>query len=148
MKAQIYQIWPISLLPSISKIFEKVILEQLSTYLDNNNLIHKHQYGFRKHHSTEYATLHILDYLNCEMDLKGKPINLYLDLSKAFDSLFHKILLSKLTLSDPGYFRQLTIRGWGDLKSLPLRSRKLLCQCSLIIHVHFTRCFKHVPIGI
>ena len=40
----------ISLLPSISKIFEKVILEQLSTYLDNNNLIHKHQYEFRKHH--------------------------------------------------------------------------------------------------
>ena len=87
---------PISLLPSISKIFEKVILEQLSTYLDNNNLIHKHQYGFRKHHSTEYATLHIVDYLNCEMDLKRTPINLYLDLSKAFDSLFHEILLSKL----------------------------------------------------
>ena len=75
---------------------EKVILEQLSTYLDNNNLIHKHQYGFRKHHSTEYATLHIVDYLNCEMDLKRTPINLYLDLSKAFDSLFHEILLTKL----------------------------------------------------
>ena len=38
----------ISLLPSISKIFEKVILEQLTTYLNKNNLIHKHQYGFRK----------------------------------------------------------------------------------------------------
>ena len=46
---------PISLLPSISKIFEKVILEQLTTYLIINNLIHKHQYGFRKNHSTEYA---------------------------------------------------------------------------------------------
>ena len=39
---------PISLLPSISKIFENVILEQLATYLDRNNLIHKHQYGFEK----------------------------------------------------------------------------------------------------
>ena len=48
---------PISLLPSISKIFEKVILEQLTTYLNKNNLIHKHQYGFRKNHSTEYASL-------------------------------------------------------------------------------------------
>ena len=86
---------PISLLPSISKIFEKVILEQLSTYMDNNNLIHKHQYRFRKHHSTEYATLHIVDYLNYEMDLKRTPINLYLDLSKAFDSLFPELLLSK-----------------------------------------------------
>ena len=44
---------PISLLPSISKIFEKVILEQLTTYLNKNSLIHKHQYGFRKNHSTE-----------------------------------------------------------------------------------------------
>ena len=41
---------PISLLPSMSKIFEKVILEQLFTYLDDNNLIHRHQYGFRKRH--------------------------------------------------------------------------------------------------
>ena len=87
---------PISLLPSISKIFEKVILEQLSTHLDNNNLIHKHQYGFKKHHSTEYAALHIVDYLNYELDLKNTPINLYLDLSKAFDSLCHKFLFSKL----------------------------------------------------
>ena len=41
---------PISLLPSMSKIFEKVILEQLFTYLEDNNFIHRHQYGFRKHH--------------------------------------------------------------------------------------------------
>ena len=64
--------------------------------MDNNNLIHKHQYGFRKHHSTEYAALHVVDYLNYELDLKNTPINLYLDLSKAFDSLCHEILLSKL----------------------------------------------------
>ena len=87
---------PISLLSSISKIFEKVLLEQLTTYLDNNNLIHNHQYGFRKRHSTEYAALHIVDYLNYGMDLKRTPINLYLDLSKAFDSLSHKTLIGKL----------------------------------------------------
>ena len=55
---------PISLLPSISKIFEKIILEQITTYLDTNNLILKHQYGFRKNHSAEYAALHIVNYLN------------------------------------------------------------------------------------
>ena len=87
---------PISLLPSISKIFEKVILEQLATYLDRNNLIYKHQYGFRKNHSTEYASLHIVDYLNYELDKNRTPTNIYLDLSKAFDSLYHDILLNKL----------------------------------------------------
>ena len=87
---------PISLLPSISKIFEKAILEQLATYLDSNNLIHKHQYGFRKNHSTEYASLHLVDYLNYETDKRRTPVNFYLDLSKAFDSLSHYILLNKL----------------------------------------------------
>ena len=89
---------PISLLPSMSKIFEKGVLEQLFTYLDDNNLIHRHQYGFRKHHSTEYAALHIVDYLYMyyKLDLKKISINLHLGLSKAFDSLLHEILLKKL----------------------------------------------------
>ena len=87
---------PISLLPSISKVFEKIILDQITTYLDSNNLIHKHQYGFRKNHSTEYAALHIVNYLNYEMDRNRTPTNVYLDLSKAFDTLSHYILLRKL----------------------------------------------------
>ena len=87
---------PISLLPSISKIFEKIILEQITTYLDSNNLIHKHQYGFRKNHSTEYAALHIVNYLNYELDRNRTPTNVYLDLSKAFDTLSHNILIRKL----------------------------------------------------
>ena len=46
--------------------------------------------------TSKCAALHIVDYLNYEMDLKRTSINLYLDLSKAFDSLSHKILISKL----------------------------------------------------
>ena len=55
---------PIAVLPSISKIFEKVILLQLTKYLDENNLICEKQYGFRKNHSTEYAALYTVDFLN------------------------------------------------------------------------------------
>ena len=64
--------------------------------MEDNNLIHRYKYGFRKHHSTEYAALHIVDYLYYTLDLKKIPINLYSDLSKAFDSLSHEILLRKL----------------------------------------------------
>ena len=67
----------ISLFLSMSKIFEKVILEQLFTYLEDNNLIHR-QYGFKKHYSTDYAALHIVDYFYYKLDLKKIPINLYL----------------------------------------------------------------------
>ena len=83
-------------MPSISKIFEKIILEPITTYLDSNNLIHKHQYGFSRNHSTEYAALHIVNYLNYELDRNRTPTNVYLDLSKAFNTLSHNILLRKL----------------------------------------------------
>ena len=52
---------PISLLPAISKIFEKVIFKQLYDYSPDNNLFYLHQYGFRSGHSTEMAVLETID---------------------------------------------------------------------------------------
>ena len=87
---------PISLLPSVSKIFERAIMIQLMEYLEDNKLIHSNQYGFRKFHSTEYAALHLVDYLNYEMDSRRTPVTIHSDLSKAFNCLSHFILLDKL----------------------------------------------------
>ena len=69
----------------------------MSDYFENNYLIFQNQYGFRKHHSTEFALLHLTDYLNLKMEKMSTPLIKYLpDLSKASDTLNHTILLSKL----------------------------------------------------
>jgi exonuclease III len=87
---------PISILPTISKVFEKIILSQLNNYFDINNLHFNSQYGFRKKRSTELAALELIDTLSLKMDQNKTPISIFLDLSKAFDSLHHNILLTKL----------------------------------------------------
>ena len=75
---------PISLLPSISKVIERIAYNQLYEYFVKNELIYDSQYGFRQLHSTELAALEITDRLTQDVD-KGKiPVTIYLDLSKAF----------------------------------------------------------------
>ena len=87
---------PISLLSSISKIFERVAFNQLYEYYTSNGLLYESQYGFRKLHSTELAALEFTDRISQEMDAKKIPFSIFLDLSKAFDTLDHKVLLTKL----------------------------------------------------
>ena len=87
---------PISLLPAISKILEKAIYLQTYEYFIENNLFYSSQYGFRKGHSTEYAGLEVVEKIIEQMDKGNIPLNIYLDLSKAFDTINHQILLEKL----------------------------------------------------
>ena len=87
---------PVSLLTSISKIFEKVAHNQLSLYFKQNKLFYKGQYGFRDEHSTELASVELIDRVMSAFEHKHTPVAIYMDLSKAFDTLDHKILLHKL----------------------------------------------------
>ncbi len=87
---------PISILSPISKILERIVFNQLITFLSANNILYKYQFGFRKNHSTELALVEISDLIYKALDSSEFFFSLYLDLSKAFDTVNFDILLHKL----------------------------------------------------
>ena len=70
--------------------------DQLSELFEKMKLLSNSQYGFRSGHSTEFAALDPVDNILAQMDNNETPISIFIDLSKAFDTLNHTILLDKL----------------------------------------------------
>ena len=82
---------PVSILNIISKIIEKIACEQLTGYLDSNNLLYELQSGFRSSFSTD--SCHLSDFIRKQQDKGHFTGMVILDLQKAFDTVNHKILL-------------------------------------------------------
>ena len=76
----------------MSKLYEYGISDQFTQYLMDNNLFSSNQYRFRAQHPTELTALNIVDRLTYFMDQGILPLNVYMDLSKAFDTLNFEIL--------------------------------------------------------
>ena len=87
---------PISVLPTFSKILERVIYNRLIQYLNRCSILTKHQYGFREGYSTELAILELQDKIIESLASRQHSIGLFIDLSKAFDTINHQILIKKL----------------------------------------------------
>ena len=85
---------PVSILPNLSKIYERCMHDQLSSYFDK--LLSKFQFGFRKGFSTQQCLIAMIEKLRKSLDNGGASAALLTDLSKAFDCLPHDLLIAKL----------------------------------------------------
>ena len=90
---------PISILPTISNVFEKHVANELHRFFQYTNIIHNTQSGFRKKHSCQTALIRLIDHRSREID-SGKMVGvLYLDLRKAFNTVNHELLLKNSNCS-------------------------------------------------
>lgn len=87
---------PVSVLPVISKIFERYIADRICDHVEGNGLVNLHQSGFRKHHGTHTALHHMVDNWATALGQKQCVAVLAIDLSKAFDCLHHDSILKSL----------------------------------------------------
>ena len=87
---------PISLLPNISKLSEKIMHTRLSKFLEDNKCLFSKQFGFRNKHSTTHALIDLTETIRKSLDDNEFACGVFLDLKKAFDTVNHKILLKKL----------------------------------------------------
>ncbi len=87
---------PISLLPIFSKIIEKLVHCRLYKFILKNEILYRSQYGFREGHSTANAVTEFVSDVLKGFDNRSFTLSVFLDLSKAFDTIDHKTLLNKL----------------------------------------------------
>ena len=87
---------PISLLPTISKIFEKLMYARLIEFINKHNILYEYQFGFQSGMSTEYAVNALLNNIVNTLENKEYGVCIFLDFAKAFDTVNHEILLKKL----------------------------------------------------
>ena len=127
---------PISLLTTISKILEKIMYKRIYLFLQNTGQIYENQYGFRANHSCEYAIGQVIGTLIKNIENRLYSACILLDLSKAFDTIEHRILLQKLEVY--------SIRGnalaWFDSY---LSNRKLRVKCKTISNTAETKSDKY-----
>ena len=86
---------PISILPVLSKILERIVYKQLLSHLENNGLLSSFQFGFRSKRSTELAVTYFTDKIRKEVD-NGNILVFFFTLTHAFDTVSHSCLLNKL----------------------------------------------------
>ena len=97
--SEVKNYWPISNLTFLSKVIERLVCKQLVAYLEANNLLPRNQSAYQRHHSTETAVLKIISDENYAAEQGEVTLLGMLDMSAAFDTVDHDILLGRLQTS-------------------------------------------------
>ena len=93
---------PISLLPPMGKIFERIVASRLSTLLEKANYFDENQAGFRKKHSTVYQLFKLSQSVSTALKKHKKAVGVFLDVEKAFDTVWIEGLKYKLSMPEVG----------------------------------------------
>ncbi|KFM71122.1 putative RNA-directed DNA polymerase from transposon X-element, partial [Stegodyphus mimosarum] len=124
----------ISLLPAISKVFERVIASRLQIFTDKLIDTDDQQFGFKKAHSTSHQILNLIEFIAVEFQKKNGVAACYLDFEKAFDRVWHAGLICKLSkLNPPSSFLNLMISYLED------RTFQVRCGDALSTHKNIHR---------
>ena len=87
---------PISLLSIYDRLFEKLLYRRLTKFINKNDILYDLHNGFRNKHSIQHAILDIVNTIHSNMDNRKTSCGIFVDLKKAFDTVNHEILLTKL----------------------------------------------------
>ena len=122
-KAVLTNYRPISLLPTLSKLLEKVMYKRTYDFLTKHDILFRSQYSFRKKHSYEHAITELVGEICKGLETKKHTMAIFIDLSKAFDTISHNLLLTKMSL----YGLRGTAHAWYNSY---LSNRMMQAKCS------------------
>ena len=109
-KLEVSNYRPVSVLPIISKLLEKLMLKRLTSFMEKNKIIYEHQFGFQKNRSTTLAVVDLYTKIVNTLDKGNYACSVFLDFAKSFDTVNHKILISKLE----NYGIKGTVKQWFE----------------------------------
>lgn len=122
---------PISLLSILSKLFEAMLLRKITPHICSNNIIPDHQFGFRKGHSTTEQVHRIVTHIRCAFENREYCSALFIDISQAFDKVWHEGLLCKICDTLPTNTHKL-LKNYLSNRSFEVKSKGIFSSTKKI----------------